>query len=131
MNGTSVFPDDFPTQLARSIGAGLVGTTVHYALMLTLVHLLTFRPLWASSCGAVAGAATIYAMNYAYVFKSNRNHLIALHRFALVATVGLAINGAILSVALADWSWPLLPAQLMATATQFWLGFLLNRFWTF
>lgn len=131
MNRKSFIADSFPTQLVRSVGASIIGTTMHYALLLSLVHLLTLSPLWASSCGAVVGAMTIYALNYAYVFKSNREHLIALYRFALVAVVGLAINGTILSVALADWRWPLLPAQLMATATQFWFGFLFNRSWTF
>ena len=120
-----------PTELLKCLGASITGTAVHYGLLFMLMRIFTFGPVRASSCGSVAGAMTIYTLNYFYAFRSSQRHAVAMTRFALVATVGLVVNGAVLNAALAHLDWPVVPAQVLASGVQFWLGFIFNRIWTF
>ena len=118
-------------ELLKCLGASITGTAVHYVLLFVLVGVFTLRPVWASSYGAVAGAVTVYTLNYFYAFRSNQRHTVAMTKFGLVASVGLMVNGAVLSIALDHLHCPVAPAQLLASGVQFWLGFILNRIWTF
>jgi uncharacterized membrane protein len=52
----------FPAQLLKHLGVSILGATVHYSLTLIVVYLAAFRPIRASSCGALAGAAIIYSI---------------------------------------------------------------------
>lgn len=118
-------------ELAKYLGASITGTAVHYLLLFVLVRIFTFGPVPASSCGAVAGAVIIYTLNYYYAFRSSRKHTVALSRFALIAVVGLVVNGTVLNAALAHLDWPVGQAQVLATVVQFWFGFFFNRICTF
>ncbi|MFA5940893.1 MAG: GtrA family protein [Sinimarinibacterium sp.] len=116
-------------------GAGAVGTAVHYAVLLLLSEMAsgTQSPTWAvyaSSVGAVLGAATNYFLNHRFVFASAHRHRRTAPRFVAVAMLGVLINGAVVGV-LTSVRVPILPAQLVATATVLAGGYLFNRHWTF
>jgi putative flippase GtrA len=131
MSGAGGFSVLRMVELARYFSSSIIGTTVHYGVLLILVQVGTLNPQGASFFGALAGAVTIYALSYGYVFRSRQRHLVSLSRFGLVAALGLGVNGAVLDAALSRLGWPLIPAQLLATAAQFFLGFVLHRSWTF
>lgn len=123
--------EEFPSQLVKYFGAGATGTALHYLLLAGLVHFTGVKPVPASTCGAIAGAVVIYALNYFITFRSTRAHGLTMIRFGLVAGLGLLINGMALQLALNQLVWPLAPSQILATMLQFSVGFTLNRLWTF
>lgn len=118
-------------------GAGAVGTAVHYSVLLVLTELAsasgTASPasaVYASSAGAVLGAATNYLLNHRFVFASVHRHRRAAPRFLAVAVLGVLVNAAVVGV-LTSVRVPVLPAQLVATAAVLAGGYLCNRHWTF
>jgi len=118
-------------QIAKYIGASTAGTLVHYGILIITVRWSTFKPLWASTAGAIAGAIVIYLLNYFITFKSTRRHIIATSRFITVAAICTAVNGLALNAALTQIHWSLAPAQVFATGMQFSVGFAIHRVWTF
>ncbi|BBO91709.1 GtrA family protein [Desulfosarcina ovata] len=119
------------TQVVKYLGASIAGTLVHYALLVILVRWYALQPLWASTCGAIAGALVIYLANYFITFHSTRRHISASSRFIAVAAISTGVNGLILNTALTQMNWSLAPAQVFATGIQFSVGFTINRVWTF
>jgi len=119
------------TQFLRYAGAGAVGTTVHYAILIALVQLARFDAVLASTAGALAGALVNYVLNHRYTFASDRAHRQALPRFALVAVAGIAVNAVVMAAVLAFAGPHYLVAQIIATATALATGYLANRAWTF
>jgi putative flippase GtrA len=126
-----MYNKDLPTQLVKYFGAGVTGTALHYLLLSGLVHYSGIGPVTASTCGAIAGAVVIYALNYSITFHSTRAHGVTMVRFFLVAGLGLIINGMALQLALSQLVWSLAPSQILATMLQSFFGFILNRLWTF
>jgi len=120
----------FP-RFVRYAGAGAVGTGVHYATLITLVHNAVASPVAASTFGAIGGAIVNYALNYRLTFDSRRAHRTAAPRFALVAAAGIALNAGVLAALLALFGPHYLVAQVVATAAVLVVGYLANRAWTF
>jgi putative flippase GtrA len=118
-------------QFLRYASAGAVGTVIHYALLVALVQGLDVAAVAASTIGAVIGAAVNYLLNHRYTFASRRPHRQALRRFALVAAVGVVINGAVLAGVLAFVGPHYLLGQVLATGAVLVFGYAVNRTWTF
>ncbi len=112
-------------------GVGAVGTSAHYALFLALIQAGSVAPVRASAAGFLLGALVNYILNYRFVFKSSAKHGAAMLKFLAVATVGLALNVAAMSVAIDRLAWHYLIAQLAATGLVLLWNFAGNRFWTF
>jgi len=110
---------------------GMVGTGVHYLVLIALVSGAGVAPVIATSAGAVCGAITNYLLNYRLTFRSRKRHSEALTKFLLVASSGLAINAAILEAVVRITEWHYLVAQVIATGVVLFWGFVANRFWTF
>lgn len=117
-------------QFVRFGGVGLIGTSAHYLVLLILVEALAQTPVFASSCGAVAGALINYILNRRITFASTRPHREALPRFLLVALAGLVLNAVFMAAQLGMGVHYLL-AQLVATALVLVFNFVANRLWTF
>ena len=90
-----------------------------------------FDPVVASTWGALAGATLIYLLHYYLTFSSGKKHREAAIRFSLVAGGGLFLNATVLSTVINLLGWSLGPAQVLATLNQFWVGYTVNRRWTF
>ena len=118
-------------QFLRYAGAGAMGTTLHYAVLIGLVQLARFDAVIASTAGAIVGAFVNYAINHRYTFASDRSHGHALPRFALVAAIGIALNALVMAAVLAVAGPHYLVAQVIATGTVLAAGYLANRAWTF
>jgi len=118
-------------QLSSYLVASVLGTAAHYLVLLLLVQVAALDPVIASTGGATVGAAIIYALSYFVVFKSDRSHHVALARFALVAALGIVLNGTILKLLTTISSWHYLLLQAATTVAVFVSNFSLNRCWTF
>ncbi len=115
---------------ARYALAGAIGTAFHFAILAALVQLANVNAIAASTAGAIAGALVNYALNYRFTFGSRRMHRVALPRFVTVALAGLALNAAVLALAL-YFGVHYLVGQAAATGAVLATGYLANRAWTF
>jgi len=115
---------------ARYTLAGTIGTAFHFAILAALVQLASVNAVAASTAGAIAGALVNYALNYWFTFGSRRMHRVALPRFVTVALAGLALNAAVLALAL-HFGVHYLVGQAAASGAVLATGYLANRAWTF
>ena len=114
----------------RFSSVGAIGTTAHYLLLILLVEIFASDAVLASSAGALLGASINYALNYRFTFRSNKDHMETLPKFALVVLMGFAINAAVVYV-IVSLSISYLVAQVVATGVVLVWGFFANYLWTF
>ncbi|RJP70516.1 MAG: GtrA family protein [Comamonadaceae bacterium] len=115
----------------RFAGAGAVGTTAHYLVLVVLVSGFGLAAVAGSVAGSIVGALINYLINYFWTFGSRHGHRHAFPRFMAVAAVGLAVNAATMALLTEVLAVHYLIAQLMATAVVLLMGFFLNANWTF
>ncbi len=116
-------------QFARFTSVGVIGTAVHYGVLIACVQKLGIDPVPSTALGAGSGALVNYILNYYLTFNSKRRHLDAAPKFLTIAIIGMALNA--LSMWLVVPYIHYLLAQLTATAIVLFWNFVLNRFWTF
>jgi dolichyl-phosphate beta-glucosyltransferase len=115
----------------RYVAAGGVGTVCHYLLLGLLVGVAGVAPVPASVAGALLGASVNYILNYHFTFASNLAHRLTVPRFATVAALSAALNGAGMWFATSKLHLYYFVAQLGCTAAVLVIGYLLNVVWTF
>jgi putative flippase GtrA len=120
-----------PVQFLGYALVGVIGTMVHYVVLIVGVNMAGATPLTASSLGAVLGAITNYLLNYRFTFRASKPHPATMTRFFAVALMGLAINGGVIELVIRILAFHYLIAQIAATATVLLFGFAANRCWTF
>lgn len=118
-------------QLAAYASVGAVATLAHYAALVALVEGGGWRPVPATLVGYVIGGVVAYILNRRHVFASDRSHMEAGWRFALVAFAGFCVTYVLMSLFVERWGAPYLPAQLVTTVVAMFATFALNRKWTF
>lgn len=110
---------------------GAIATAIQYLVLFVAVQGLHVRPLLASTAGFLVSAGANYLLNYHLTFRSRAPQLRAASRFALVALIGLALNGAVMALLTQPLHTQYLLAQLAATATVFAWTYLANSRWSF
>ena len=118
-------------QFLRFAGVGVIGTTGHYAVLIILVELFDYNPVFGSFLGFLTGALINYFLNRRYTFASNSRHAVALPKFILVAVVGMIINIMVMSALVETFDLQYLLAQVVATALVLIWNFSVNKYWTF
>jgi putative flippase GtrA len=118
-------------QFLRFSGVGVVGTAVHYLVLIVLVSGLGLGAVPASVLGFSMGALVNYALNYHFTFRSQKAHRNAAPRFFLVAGVGLLLTAAIMELAAERIGLHYLLSQVVATGCVLLWTFSCNRWWTF
>lgn len=117
------------SQLKRFALSGVLGTGVHYALLITLVELSLMKAVYATALGFLGGAITNYWLAKIYVYQSQENTLRSMFKFFLMAMLGIVVNQTLFSV-LVLWVHYIV-AQLIVTLCVFILNFLISKFWVF
>lgn len=112
-------------------GVGVIGTAVHYAVLIFLVHILAIGVIKASSAGFITGALTNYLLNYHFTFVSKKRHSEAMTKFFIVALIGLFVNGLIMSYCTQSLGLHYLLSQVIATGLVLLWNFTANHAWTF
>jgi putative flippase GtrA len=120
----------FGAQFAKFALAGGAGTAVHYLVLVALVSLAGIPPGRAAFAGAAVGACVVYLLNRRYTFASSRSHAATLPRFALMAALGAALNGAVVGLLSAAGVYFLL-AQVVATVVILVINFIVSKLWIF
>jgi putative flippase GtrA len=118
-------------QFAAFFGVGLVAAIVHYGLLISLVEGYRMDPVPAALAGYVAGGIVSYLLNRRHTYTSDRPHVEATWRFALVAIIGFGLTWAGMAVLVRGLAVPYLAAQLVTTGIVLFWSFLAHKFWTF
>lgn len=118
-------------QFVRFAMLGAVGTAAHYAVLIGVVQGLRGDPLAGSAAGCVTGMLVNYFLSRRYAFRSRAPHRHALWRFALIATVGLLLNTALMALLVRSLGLHYLLAQVVATGIVLVWNFVPNALWTF
>ncbi|MBN9221603.1 MAG: GtrA family protein [Mesorhizobium sp.] len=118
------------SQIMRYGIVGLTAVAIHYAVLITLVELADMRKLVASIIGFCAAIPFNYYFQHRWVFRSRNDHSLALTRYMIVTTLGLAINSIVFHTGLAV-GLPYLLAQAVAILLVTAFNFIANRFYTF
>ncbi len=127
----AAFSVTFLPAFVRYAGVGVIGTAVHYAILVILVQFAGVSAVPASTAGAFGGAFVNYCLNHRFTFASRRNHVIALPRFLVVAGVGIAVNAVVMALILSVIPHRYLVAQVIATGCVLIVGYAANKRWTF
>jgi putative flippase GtrA len=118
-------------QLATYASVGVVATLAHYIVLLALVEGGGWRPVPATLQGYVVGGVVSYLLNRRHTFESDRSHVEAGWRFALVAFAGFCVTFAAMRLGVDVWGAPYLPAQILTTVLVMFITFGVNKAWTF
>jgi putative flippase GtrA len=118
-------------QFAAFFGVGLVAAIVHYGLLISLVEGYRMDPVPAALAGYVAGGIVSYLLNRRHTYASDRPHVEATWRFAVVAVIGFGLTWAGMAILVRGLAMPYLAAQLVTTGIVLFWSFLAHKFWTF
>jgi putative flippase GtrA len=110
---------------------GCAAAVGHYGVLIVLSEWAGVSPVPASGAGFVVGAAISYALNYQFVFRSDKDHAPTVAKFLTVAIVGLVLNSIIMALLTDRARLHYLPAQVTATVLVMAWSYLGNRCWTF
>jgi putative flippase GtrA len=118
-------------QFGRFALVGMIGTAVHYTILIALVAAVDTDPVLATVVGFGGGAVTNYVLNYFFTFRSKERHWNAAPKFLFIATLGAGINALLMWFGYRVWGIHYLLAQVIATIVVLGWNFAMNRFWTF
>ena len=113
------------------LGAGGIATAAHYATMIVLVELFGAQPIVATGSGFAVGAAVKYWLNYVMVFRSDREHVVAVPRFAVTLAILFAGNLGAFWVFQQALGLHYVVAQVLTTCAMIPPGYLLSRLWVY
>ncbi|WP_321928002.1 GtrA family protein [Paraburkholderia guartelaensis] len=112
-------------------GVGAIGTVAQYAILIAMVHSGLASPAVSSMTGATVGAIVNYSLNRQITFRSKSNPLSTAPKFAIIALLGVLMNGVCMKFFVTSLGLNYLIAQLVTTALVLGLTYLLNSAWTF
>ncbi|MFT3927510.1 MAG: GtrA family protein [Myxococcales bacterium] len=121
----------FTAPFVRYVGAGGIGTLLHYLTLLLVVETTGVKPAIASMFGALVGALTNYILNYHLTFASKMPHRRTLPRFLVVAVLSTLVTGAGMAFLTERFGMHYLAAQIVCTLLVLIMGYVLNKMWTF
>jgi putative flippase GtrA len=117
-------------QFVRFAMVGVVGTIVHYGVLIALVEFVAMGVVLATSIGFLSGAVVSYGLNRKLTFVTTQPIGIAFVKYIVALSVGLVLNGGIVAV-LEHWGLHYLIAQPIATGVVLFWNFGASRFLVF
>jgi putative flippase GtrA len=118
-------------QFSAFFGVGIAAAIVHYGLLVSLVEGYRMEAVRATLVGYVGGGIVSYLLNRRHTYASDRPHLEASWRFALVALVGFGVTWVFMALFVRVFGLPYLPAQIVTTGIVLVWSFLAHKLWTF
>lgn len=117
-------------QFVRFAGVGVVGTAVHYGVMLGAMTLADVSPVIGTCLGFIVSLGASYALNRLWTFDKRPPWARGFLTYFLVCAVGLAINMGIVALAIGGGIHFML-GQVVATVVALIWNFLSSRFIVF
>lgn len=129
----AVHPLEWIEQGVKFLLVGMVNTGVDLGLYFLLTRYVTAfagENLLAKGISYTAGVVNSYVWNRSWTFKVEGNSWRTFTPFALTSLIGLALNAAVLWVAM-QFSVPEILALLIATGTVLIWNFIISKIWIF
>ncbi len=118
-------------KLVRYFIVGVIGTGIHFGVLIMLVELFGVEAVTASTIGFIVTLIVSYVLNHRWTFRSDRRHLSAMPRYTLVSVSGLLLNSAIMYVTVHVLEWWYILGQCMVVVVVPLTNFLFNYHWSF
>ncbi len=118
-------------RFSRYAAWGVLGTGVHYLVLVLAVRVAGMEPVVASTLGAVAGALVNYLLNHRYTFAGNAPHRASAPRYFAVALAGMALNALLMGLFVHGLALHYLLSQLLASGVVLGATYLANSVWSF
>ncbi len=119
------------SKLASFLGVGALSTLLQYFILVICVEFVGLSAVAGSAIGFAISAVFNYLLNYHFTFRSDNAHAVAASRFALVASVGLAINTGLMALLVHYTRLPYIVSQVFSTAIVLVWNFFGNALWSF
>jgi putative flippase GtrA len=118
-------------QIVAFAGVGVAAAVVHYGLLVALVELARWDAVPATLVGYVGGGMVSYALNRRHTYQSDRPHVEAGWRFAVVAVAGFGLTWLCMALLHRHLGLQYLLAQVATTLVVMAWSFVAHRLWTF
>lgn len=112
-------------------GIGALATGIQYVILVALVEVFALDAMLASTIGFGASACVNYLLNYHLTFTSNKPHVEAASKFAMIAVLGLLLNALIMGFGTRALHIHYIIVQFGATAIVLLWNFAGNYLWSF
>ncbi len=110
---------------------GIVGTFVHFSILVFLVEFLRCDPIISSIVGFIVTVLISYYLNYKWTFKSIKKHSNVLPRYVVVSIIGFCLNTFIMFLTVKIIGLWYLIGQLITVVIIPISNFTLNSYWSF
>lgn len=117
-------------QIMRFAAVGIVGTIIHYGVLIAVVEFGHASPVFGTFCGFMVAALVSYSLNRRFTFDERPTFGAGLLRNYLALAVGLAINMGAVAL-LTHFHAPYVAAQGVATILAFIWNYFASRFIVF
>lgn len=117
-------------QFLRFAAVGVVGTAVHYSVMLALVEFAGATPVLATCAGFLVSLGASYALNRLWTFDKRPPWTRGFVAYLLVCAVGLGINMGVVALAMGAGV-HYMAGQVVATLVALLWNFFSARFVVF
>lgn len=118
-------------RLAKYTAIGVIGTGLHYLVLIIGVELLDILPIYSTVAGSVVGAVFNHHANRLYTFDSDKSYWQTLTQSSLVSIFMMAINFFLMLIFTIEISMNYLLAQLISTGIVFFIGYTMNKLLVF
>jgi putative flippase GtrA len=119
-----------PRQFARFAAVGVVGTAMHYGVMLALVEVAGFNPVAGTCAGFLASLGASYTLNRLWTFAKSPPVVRSFAAYLFLCGIGLGINMTIVAAAIAA-GFHYMVGQIVATLVALLWNFASARFLVF
>lgn len=111
---------------------GLVGTLIHFSILVLLVELFHLEPVLSSSIGFIVTVIVSFYLNRRFTFRTKSNQTTATFiKYSIVSCSGFILNSVIMYSSVHILSLHYSIAQAIVVIVLPISNFLLNNFWTF
>lgn len=110
---------------------GLLGTFIHFGILLILVELFLIHPVLSSSIGFIVVVVISYFLNKKWTFQSENGGYNEFIKYLIVSCSGLVINTVIMYCSVNIFQFEYFVGQLIVTIVIPLSNYTLNSFWTF
>ncbi|WP_282939562.1 GtrA family protein [Paenibacillus sp. RC67] len=110
---------------------GVLGTLLHFAVLVALVEWARMQPVWASAIGFIVVLLVSYLLNKYWTFQDSPSGWRPLVKYTVVSGFGLLLNSGIMYTAVDLLHWNYLIGQCFVVIAVPISNFIFNYYWTF
>jgi putative flippase GtrA len=111
---------------------GVIGTLIHFSILVLLVELFHLEPVLSSSIGFIVTVIVSFYLNRRFTFRTkSSNTTVTFIKYTVVSCSGFILNSAIMYCSVHILSLHYSIAQVIVVVLLPISNFLLNNYWTF